>query len=424
MSCVNPGVPLRTQMLQSDLYPIKKLGEGTDGSVNLYGNRRDSSNLVAVKGPGTGREWGRRQLRRELYIMKTLTRCAQIVNVLGWDEFWLPVGPAIFYEYCELGDVIQYRKKLMKCYPTVPEETIWKLFADVAKGLDHLHNKMGMMHMDLKTENILVARPAGCKYGTIPILPDFKITDLARTTKYEHEKKYMCQGTWQFAPPFDEQFRVTPLSDVWSLGATIQAFALNMMPTMGKEGFEGFWKEHHKHLIEKTKYHPPNRQDYWNRYRPVIFRPLNLTAEQQMYVFNWKDKFMTVPQYCNALNRWYSLCMQDERSRINSADLVRWMVPNAEMHIRILSAKREVERRNRIQREYQKAMAEVARLTKLTDQVPASGQRFYTNPSGEPRIVGPEGFSFDINSKEAHLYPERQESQKEREDSLWKEKRR
>ncbi|KAF2017289.1 kinase-like protein, partial [Aaosphaeria arxii CBS 175.79] len=185
-------------IVRKDYEYKRKLGSGADGVVKHYTHKRLPNTTIAVKTPS---ERGRIPMQMELSIMRKIGKSPYIVEMLGYDENW---GPAIFYEYCALGDAFSYPQQLRQLYGVVPEETIWKFFSDVAKGLDYLHNALGdsMVHGDLKCENVLVSYPWAMP-PNLPVLPTFKIADLSRTAAQSGKSgaPLVFHGTYEYGPP-------------------------------------------------------------------------------------------------------------------------------------------------------------------------------------------------------------------------------
>jgi len=56
-------------------------------------------------------------------------------------------------EYCQNGDLFDLVKKFGK----LNEGIARNLFLQILNGLEYLHSKVGVAHLDLKLENILVS---------------------------------------------------------------------------------------------------------------------------------------------------------------------------------------------------------------------------------------------------------------------------
>jgi hypothetical protein len=128
----------------------------------------------------------------------------------------------IVMEYVPGGDF----KDLMDRYGPLPENLLSRVGADVAAGLAHAHER-GIIHRDIKPRNILLDERGS------PKLADFGIARaLDGTTSHNRPGAYL--GTAAYSSP--EQLcgeRVTPKSDVYSLGATLSHAAVGEPPFSG-----------------------------------------------------------------------------------------------------------------------------------------------------------------------------------------------
>ena len=128
----------------------------------------------------------------------------------------------IVMEYVPGGDF----KDLMDRYGPLPEALLSRVGADVASGLAHAHER-GIVHRDIKPHNILLDERGS------PKLADFGIARaLDGTTSHNRPGAYL--GTAAYSSP--EQLcgeRVTPKSDIYSLGATLSHAAAGEPPFSG-----------------------------------------------------------------------------------------------------------------------------------------------------------------------------------------------
>jgi serine/threonine protein kinase len=145
--------------LKADYIRDKKVGKGADGSIELWKHRWIVGKTLVVKyltdpadthNPEDDKtrperlKGRKRNLGIELEAMKLFQgskkRTEHIVEFLGYEEHWTPHGPALFYEYCPLGNLFTFHKLLVASilYDPVPEETTWKFFLNIVKGLRFL----------------------------------------------------------------------------------------------------------------------------------------------------------------------------------------------------------------------------------------------------------------------------------------------
>jgi len=203
---------------------VRELGSGGVARVFL-GRDEVLDRPVAVKvvepdpdDPETGLRF-----RREGRAAARLSH-PNVVRVFdaGEDELHGRQVSYIVMEYVSGGD---FKDLMDRCGP-LPENLLSRVGADVASGLAHAHER-GIVHRDIKPRNILMDERGS------PKLADFGIARaLDGTTSHNRSGAYL--GTAAYSSP--EQLcgeRVTPKSDVYSLGATLSHAASGEPPFSG-----------------------------------------------------------------------------------------------------------------------------------------------------------------------------------------------
>lgn len=324
---------------------VKKsvLGKGGDGIVHSY-THLFGYKKIAVKTPYKITLKGGEALVEEIANLKAIGKHDNIVSMLAFCKDFPPMGPAIFFPVCDLGDLISYRDKWFKqewaqkgASLRVPDVTVLKLMRDISLGLDFLHNQSGKcyVHQDIKPENILVVTPPGF-VGTVPPEPIFKITDFARLSTYPMPADYIpkddFRGTYEYAPPQHERIGpLKPAIDTWGLAATIQSFALNIEPTQSRAAV----------IRDRTSAGKPSpgiddeeqwKTEHWRSRRPVIYRPLNITHAELVRNWDVEERDREFVQfhkpYSTMLNNWYKMMFDGQpEMRATSAYLKKYVVP-------------------------------------------------------------------------------------------------
>jgi eukaryotic-like serine/threonine-protein kinase len=179
---------------------------------------------VAVKilNPGHGSTDIGTRFRREGRTAARLSH-PNIVQVFdaGEDEFEGREASYIVMEYVSGGDL----KGLIDEKGPLANDELAKLGAEVSAGLAHAHAS-GVIHRDIKPHNILID-----SHGR-PKLTDFGIARALDSTQATQTGSYL--GTALYSAP--EQLRgekVTPKSDVYSLGIAFYQAAVGQAPFTG-----------------------------------------------------------------------------------------------------------------------------------------------------------------------------------------------
>src|SRR5918911_356942 len=127
----------------------------------------------------------------------------------------------IVMEYVPGGDL----KTLLDKKGSLPSDELAGLGAEVASGLAHAHEK-GVIHRDIKPHNILID-----EHGR-PKLTDFGIARALDATQATRTGSYL--GTALYSSPEQLQGeKVTPKSDIYSLGMTLYQAAVGDVPFTG-----------------------------------------------------------------------------------------------------------------------------------------------------------------------------------------------
>ena len=202
---------------------VREIGSGGMSTVFL-GRDEILDRPVAVKilAPGLEDSNVSSRFRREGRTAAKLSH-PNIVQVYdaGEDELDGREASYIVMEYVSGGDL----KRIVDRRGPVPGTMLSRMGADAAAGLAHAHER-GIIHRDVKPQNILID-----EYGSAK-LTDFGI---ARALDADHStstNSYL--GTAAYSSP--EQLRgerVTPKSDVYSLGMTLYHAAVGEPPFSG-----------------------------------------------------------------------------------------------------------------------------------------------------------------------------------------------
>ena len=139
----------------------------------------------------------------------------------GEDEFEGREVSYIVMEYVSGGDL----KALIDTEGVLSNAELTRLGSQASLGLAHAHER-GVIHRDIKPHNILID-----SYGS-PKLADFGIARALGATVATHTGSYL--GTALYSSPEQLQGeKVSPKSDIYSLGCTLYQAAVGQAPFVG-----------------------------------------------------------------------------------------------------------------------------------------------------------------------------------------------
>jgi serine/threonine protein kinase len=223
-----------------------KIAEGGMGWV-YKGQHKDSGQLVAIKivpSTMTKNEVLLKRFEQEWKAASSIDH----PNIVRALEYCGTGGtPFLVMEFVDgesLGQKLEREKRL-------PEADSIRLIAQVAQGLHRAH-KMGMIHRDVKPDNIMVTRDGNAKLTDLGLVKDLDAElNLTKTGR--------GLGTPHFMAP--EQFRNAKNADVrcdvYSLAATLYQMVTGELPFGKTSGpLDAWMKKVHNDLIAPKKFIP------------------------------------------------------------------------------------------------------------------------------------------------------------------------
>ncbi len=192
----------------SEFSVRKQLGEGAYSIVYLATRKCDKRNyaLKIVKMPKLS-DKERANALSEVRFLASLRH----KNIIGYKAAFIdePTGNlCIVMEFADGGDLTSKVSECKRTGQRFPEDDIWKVLIQLARGLAALH-AMNIMHRDLKSANVFLSKDMLVRIG------DMNVSRLAR----KDGLNYTQTGTPYYASP--EVWRDEPYdfkSDMWSLG--------------------------------------------------------------------------------------------------------------------------------------------------------------------------------------------------------------
>jgi serine/threonine protein kinase len=214
-----PDSPIHARAIEQRYAPLRPLGAGGNGEVHLCRDTKMGT-LIAVKTVDHEKPSMSPLEAEILHFLSQHTNIVRYHTVLKdpSQDFYIQ----LVFEYCELGDLADYVNSAIG--DVTPEMFIWSAFKQISSGLHFVH-RAGVVHGDLKTDNILVCPPPS---GSI--CPILKIGDFgAATVNPPRDFPLGHFGTIGFQPP-EVIMRHGPESDIWALGCIIYQLATRRLP--------------------------------------------------------------------------------------------------------------------------------------------------------------------------------------------------
>lgn len=179
------------------------LGEGTYAQVTSMGT-------VAIKTvPHKNFESAIREI--------SLVNACEHPNVIGIDRVELGPASTAMYMKRYSCDLSTYGNT----WGLLPVETVFAIAKGMLAGIAHVHSK-GIIHGDIKPQNILLDTPVGCQPN--PVICDFGIAVMCNE-KYHTSRVQTC--TYRAPEVNFERVRVqyTTAIDMWSIGCILLELA-------------------------------------------------------------------------------------------------------------------------------------------------------------------------------------------------------
>ncbi len=148
--------------------------------------------------------------------------------------FWYSLAPplpeitavnfSLLFSFCDLTPPPSPAQQLEEPTLALPEEAVWYVIKQVGTGLDRMHTN-GLVHMDIKPENILISSDGVLKIGDLGMAQNVDSLE----DGLEGDARYM-------APELLQSSRKTRQLDLFSFGLMIWELAAGRPPP--KEGAE------------------------------------------------------------------------------------------------------------------------------------------------------------------------------------------
>lgn len=225
---------------------IVKLAEGGMGSV-YKGRSRKTGQLVAIKIIPAATAKNPVLIRRfeQEYRAAALIDHANVVKAI--DFCGTGPSPFLVMEFVD-GESLGQR---IERDGAIPEEEALRIIAQVCQGLHRAH-KNGLIHRDVKPDNIMVTRDGVAKLTDLGLVKDVgDDQNLTRTGRGLGTPHYMAPEQFRNAKNADVR------CDIYSLGATLYAMVTGVVP-FGKVGPLDCWMKKIRNDYDEPRVVNPN----------------------------------------------------------------------------------------------------------------------------------------------------------------------
>jgi len=259
--------PRAQPVLQVGEYKLgKSLGSGAFAEVKLATNNV-SRMKVAVKIMPNGKMLaGAGGFQREVEIQRRLDH-PHVVKV--FDVVQTMDTSYIFMELASSGDLLEY----LIGHSEFDENEARRLFQQLVAGLEHCHIR-GVVHRDLKAENILLDKGGNVKIADFGFATDITSGELLT----------QCCGSPNYVAPellFGNAKYKGPEVDVWSLGVVLYVMLCSRFPFDASSDWQIFAK------VKRGRYSVPGYVT--SDARHLLSRMLKVSPDERISIANIRE---------------------------------------------------------------------------------------------------------------------------------------
>lgn len=210
---------------------IKQLGAGAQGAAHLV-KRKDTGDRYVAKETHDMSPEGIQDFLAEFEKMRDLQHpnIAKVVELIKGKELVDGKWQNCLYVISEVADgsdLYKFMAKAMKKPQYFTEEFVAGIFQQAMQGVAFAHTN-GIIHNDLKPDNILMMEDFKPKHIPMVKVNDFGCSQLARDNRFNcGDPRYQSPEVWvEMMKIIDEDCTENPQkcdekADVWSMGATL-----------------------------------------------------------------------------------------------------------------------------------------------------------------------------------------------------------
>ncbi|CAL2041563.1 unnamed protein product [Caenorhabditis brenneri] len=160
-------------------------------------------------------------------------------------------------------------------------QRIQRFSKDILSGLDFLHSKCEIMHLDLKPENLLVmVDPKNMDLADRKCSASLKIGDFGLSEDSKRNVKRTVQTCNYRAPEAHLKAKITPSADIWSFGCVLYEMVTRelLFPCNGRDNCDKKW-----HLERISELLGPIESKYFERDEEDKKKFVNIFGDIDVY---------------------------------------------------------------------------------------------------------------------------------------------
>lgn len=245
------------------------VGRGANSKCVLYKELGNTDNQYVFKiiPKSSGNQLTSKRVAQEVRLNKTIAMNHPFFvrfHAYSEDE----KNHYMIFDYCSGGNMLSLVEKKM-----LNPDLIKKYVLDILLGLDYLHNRLLVIHRDIKLANLFLTADNQVKIG------DFGLSTLLLS---KDEKKWTVAGTPNYISPeiVKGQLYSFPV-DIWSFGVCLYIMITSKPP------FEGSNVEDTHKNIKELKYKPLDTE---NEFKIMIEEIFNLDSTRRPTAKDLLDK--------------------------------------------------------------------------------------------------------------------------------------
>lgn len=317
---------------------VKKLGQGSYGTVYLVQDTKDGQNFVMKKITVSGMsEQELADCKKEIQILSVMKH----KYIIRYKRSFVRKGAlCIVMEYADGGDLHQLIRQQRHAGKHFSEDQILDWFTQACLGLKDVHSRK-ILHRDLKTQNIFLTSSGEVRLG------DFGISRVLKNTM---DQAHTLVGTPYYLSP--EMVNGQPYdhrSDIWSMGVVLYEM-LTLQHPFNADSLQMLALK----IIQGN--YPPIPKQYSAEVNDLLSKMLMQDAKKRLdidgvlktpIVYKWVKKY--APD-CNIVREVEGLPLNDTNvelkvNDINEDDDDDLDVPSSKSSTNDLESKREIARK-------------------------------------------------------------------------------